>query len=116
MKKNKLLVRKLRVAQKVRGTPQRPRLSATITLRHIYAQVIDDEQGHTLASTSTFAKELSHLKVKDNLQSARLVGEFIAQKALEKGISQVVFDRGYRRFCGRIKALAEAARQKGLHF
>lgn len=95
-----------RVRQKVRGTSERPRLSVFRSHRHIYAQVIDDQKGVTLAAAQGGAK----------IEVAKQVGEAIAQKALVKKIHKVVFDRGWYKFHGRIKALAEAAKEKGLEF
>ncbi len=106
-----------RVRAKVQGTPERPRLNVFRSLRHIYAQVIDDEAGHTLIEASTvdpsIAEKLGEL---DKTAQAKLVGEVLAKRALEKGVSQVVFDRGGYRYHGRVKALAEGARAGGLVF
>ncbi len=111
------LRRKLSVRKKVRGTEERPRLTVYRSLKHIYAQVIVDATGETLVATSTFSKELKgKLKTTGNIKTAQAVGELVAQKALEKGIKKVVFDRNGFLYHGRIKALAEAARQKGLEF
>jgi large subunit ribosomal protein L18 len=111
------LRRKLRVRQKVRGTGERPRLTVYRSLRHIYVQVINDMTGQTLAAASTLSKELQGiLKATGNAAAAKAVGELVAQKALEKGIKKVVFDRNGFLYHGRIKTLAEAARQKGLEF
>ncbi len=109
--------RKQRVRKKVQGTAERPRLTVYRSLRHIYAQVINDTTGQTLAAASTLSKELQgKLKTSGNTEAAQVVGEFVAQKALEQGIKQVVFDRNGFIYHGRIKTLAEAARQKGLDF
>jgi len=111
------LRRKQRVRKKVRGTEGRPRLTVYRSLRHIYAQVIVDATGETLASASTLSKELKgQLKNMGNIEAAQAVGELLAQKALEKGVRKIVFDRNGFLYHGRIKALAEAARQKGLEF
>jgi large subunit ribosomal protein L18 len=86
-------------------------------LRHIYAQVIDDWEGHTIASASTIDAEVKRqLDGLSKTEQARLVGEVVAERALDRGIERVVFDRGGYRFHGRVKALAEAARDKGLKF
>jgi large subunit ribosomal protein L18 len=86
-------------------------------LRHIYAQVIDDWEGHTIASASTIDAEVKRqLDGLSKTEQARLVGEVVAERALDRGIERVVFDRGGYRFHGRVKALAEAARDKGLEF
>ncbi len=109
--------RHTRIRAKMEGTTSRPRLCVFRSLNHIYAQVIDDKQGHTLASASTFDPEMKAEavgKVKTN--KAELVGSLVAKRALSKGINQVVFDRGGYKYHGRVKALAEAARQGGLKF
>jgi len=107
--------RHLRVRKKISGTPERPRLSVYRSEKNIYAQIIDDVNSVTLVSASTLDKSLN-LKVGGNKESAKLVGELIAKKALEKGISEVVFDRGGYVYHGRIQSLAEAAREAGLKF
>jgi large subunit ribosomal protein L18 len=112
------LKRKKRVRTKVRGTPQRPRLSVFRTAKHIYAQIIDDTAAQTLVDASSVSKELRPvIKGKGgNKTGAALVGEFIAKRAAGKGIKQVVFDRNGFLYHGRVKILAEAARQHGLEF
>lgn len=111
------LRRKQRVKNKVRGTEIRPRLTVYRSLNHVYAQVIVDTKGETLAAASTLSKELKgKLKRMGNTEAAKAVGELVAQKAREKGITEVVFDRNGFPYHGRIKALAEAAREKGLQF
>lgn len=111
------LRRKLRVRQKVRGTAERPRLTVYRSLNHIYAQVVNDSTGQTMAAASTLSKELQgKFKASGNTGAAKAVGELLAQKALEQGIKRVVFDRNGFLYHGRIKQLAEAARQKGLEF
>jgi len=106
-----------RVRAKVVGTSSRPRLSIFRSLNHIYAQVIDDSRGHTLASASTLNPEIKGgVDGKAKTARAELVGSLVAERALSGGISQVVFDRGGYKYHGRVKALAEAARQKGLKF
>lgn len=110
-------VRHLRIRKKVFGTPERPRLCVYKSLRYIYAQIIDDTKGHTLVSASSLEKELrKQLKSTDNIEAAQLVGKTIAQRALEKGIKKVVFDRAGFLYHGRIKALADSARAEGLEF
>lgn len=110
-------VRHLRVRMKVAGTPSRPRLAVYRSLNHIYAQVINDQTGTTLVSASTLDPELRASGVKGgNVEGAKLVGELVAKRAREKGIAQVVFDRGGYLYHGRIAALAEAAREAGLEF
>lgn len=109
--------RHLRVRKRVSGTPERPRLSVYRSLKHIYAQVIDDTRGHTLVAASTLDPELrGKLQKTGNVEAAREVGRLIARRALEKGITKVVFDRGGYRYHGRVAALAEGAREGGLQF
>ncbi len=109
--------RHLRVRRKVMGTPERPRLSVYRSLRHMYAQLIDDVSGNTLVFASTLDMDLrGQLTVAGNKDAARQVGELLAKRALEKGIEQVVFDRGGNLYHGRVQALAEGARSQGLKF
>jgi len=109
--------RHLRVRKKVFGTPERPRLCVFRSHKHIYAQVIDDTKGHTLAAASDLEPGLrTQVAGKPKKERAALVGELVARRALEKGITKVVFDRGGYKYHGRVKALAEAARQAGLQF
>lgn len=106
-----------RVRKKVKGTPERPRLNVFRSLTNIYAQIIDDTKGNTLVSASTLDEALKgKLKNGGNKEAAKEVGKLIAQKALDKGIKQVVFDRGGYIYHGRVKELAEAAREAGLEF
>lgn len=102
-----------RIRQKVRGTAERPRLNVYRSLNHIYAQVIDDMQGVTLASASTVTAKL---KAGGSVEAAREIGKQVAERAKEKGVARVVFDRGGYLYHGRIKALADAAREAGLEF
>ncbi len=109
--------RQRRVRSSVSGTTARPRLNVYRSLSNIFAQVIDDEAGHTLVSASTVDKELkAKLEGKRKLEQAQLVGAAIAERALAKGLKVVVFDRAGYRYHGRVKALAEAARGAGLDF
>jgi large subunit ribosomal protein L18 len=109
--------RHLRVRVKVKGTTSMPRLCVFRSLNHIYAQVIDDSQGQTLASASTLDSEIKSAAVgKTKTGKSELVGSLLAKRALNKGINQVAFDRGGFKYHGRVKALAEAARQEGLKF
>jgi len=103
-----------RIRRKVRGNTERPRLAIYRSLNHIYAQVIDDRQGQTLVSASSTEKDLRG-NTGGNLDAARRVGQAIAERALAKGIEQVVFDRGGYLYHGRIKALTDAARSAGLN-
>ncbi|MFN3336852.1 MAG: 50S ribosomal protein L18 [Thermomicrobium sp.] len=110
--------RHLRVRAKVFGTPERPRLNVFRSNKHIYAQIIDDTRGHTLVAASTLEQEVRdrfpepHPKVEE----ARVVGQVIGERALSRGITKVVFDRGGYKYHGRVKALAEGARAAGLQF
>ena len=108
------LHRHLRVRGKVSGTAQRPRLNVFRSSKNIYAQVIDDVAGVTLAAASTLDKEFAGYG--GNKEAARKVGEMIAKRAIDKGITEVVFDRGGYIFHGRVKELAEGAREGGLKF
>jgi large subunit ribosomal protein L18 len=111
------LRRHLRVRKQVRGTPGRPRLAVYRSLSHIYAQVIDDDRGHTLAAASDVeAAARGDTSGKGKTDVAKVVGELVARRAIEAGITQVVFDRGGYRYHGRVKALAAAAREAGLKF
>jgi large subunit ribosomal protein L18 len=106
-----------RVRKSVHGTPERPRLNVYRSLNDIYAQVIDDEAGVTLVSASSIDKDLrGKMKGKNKTEQARLVGEAVAERAKDKGLKMVVFDRGGYKYIGRIKALADAAREGGLEF
>ena len=116
--KNKArLKRHLRVRKKINGTTQRPRLSVFRSSKHIYAQLIDDVKGVTVASASTLDKELAdQVGNGGNIEAARKIGELIANRAKAKGVEQIVFDRGGYLYHGRIQALADAAREAGLEF
>ncbi len=107
--------RHARVRAKLTGTPERPRLNVYRSNNHIYAQIIDDVNAKTLASASTVDNELK-LDATGNVEAAKQVGELIAKRAVENGVGQVVFDRGGYLYHGRVKALAEAAREGGLEF
>jgi len=98
------------------GTPERPRLCVYRSLNHIYAQVIDDINGHTLVSASTLEAELRDLDSRTNIDAARKIGTLVGKRAADKGISEVVFDRGGYQYHGRVAALADAARESGLKF
>jgi large subunit ribosomal protein L18 len=111
------LRRHRRVRKNLSGTPDIPRLNVYRSLAEIYVQVIDDQQGFTLASASTIEPELvKTLKGKKKTEQAKEVGKLIGKRALEKGIKKVVFDRGGYKYFGRVKALADAAREAGLEF
>ena len=109
------LLRHERIRKRIYGTSDKPRLCVFRSLKHIYAQVIDDERGHTLVSASTLDKELKPLQLSTgSVAAAKAVGELVAKRALEQGIKEVVFDRGGHAYHGKVKALADAAREAGL--
>lgn len=109
--------RHLRIRKKVEGTAQRPRLNVFRSTTNIYAQVIDDVVGHTLVSASTIDKEIApQVEGKNKVESAKIVGKVLAERAKQAGISMVVFDRGGYKYHGRVAALAEGAREGGLEF
>lgn len=120
MANSKLLARKRRkisIRKRMRGTPERPRLSVFRSARHIYAQLIVDTENKVLASASTISKsDRGDMAGKPKMAQAKDIGERIAQVCLDQGVEKVVFDRNGFRFHGRIKALADAARKKGLSF
>ena len=103
-----------RIRRKVRGSSERPRLAVYRSINHIYAQVVDDQRGQTIVSASTIEKDLRG-PTGGNVEAARRIGKAIAERALEKGIESVVFDRGGYLYHGRIKALTDAAREAGLN-
>lgn len=116
-KRSARIKRQTRVRRKIRGTTERPRLNVFKSARHIYAQVIDDTTGATLVAASTLVDEVTTgLKYTGNIEAAQKVGAAVAKKALEKNITTVVFDRNGFLYHGRVKALAEAARENGLSF
>lgn len=110
------LLRHSRLRRKLSGTPERPRLAVFRSLKEIYVQVIDDTVGHTLVSASTLDKSLAEALPSSHctVEAARVIGKVIAQRAQEKGITEVLFDRGGHVYHGRVAALAEAAREAGL--
>ncbi|MFV9511644.1 50S ribosomal protein L18 [Tepidibacillus sp. LV47] len=116
--KNKIRKRRhLRIRKNIVGTAERPRLNVFRSNKHIYAQIIDDVAGTTLVAASTLDKELKdQVKNGGSVEAAKLVGNLIAKRALEKKIENVVFDRGGYLYHGRVKALAESAREAGLKF
>ena len=110
-------VRHIRLRNKISGTPERPRLAVFRSLRHIYAQVIDDTTGRTLASASSAdAIKEAGGPIVPKIDASTAVGTLVTQRAMAEGITQVVFDRGGCKFHGRVKALAEATREAGLKF
>lgn len=109
--------RHARIRKQIAGTPERPRLNVFRSLKDIYAQVIDDQAGITLVSASSIDKELrAKMDSLTKSEQAQLVGKAVAERAKEKGIESVVFDRGGYRYVGRVKALADGAREGGLKF
>lgn len=103
-----------RIRRRVAGTPERPRLAVFRSLNHIYVQLIDDQDGRTIAAAASTEKDLRGKG--GNLEGAKLIGQKVAERAKEKGIRKVVFDRGGYLYHGRVKALADAAREAGLEF
>ena len=103
-----------RIRKQTAGTQERPRLAVFRSLNHIYAQVIDDDQGHTLVAAASTEKDLQGKG--GNVAGAKLIGKKVAERAKEKGITKVVFDRSGYQYHGRVKALADAAREAGLEF
>tara|TARA_B100001142_G_scaffold329305_1_gene392135 strand:+ start:1745 stop:2110 length:366 start_codon:yes stop_codon:yes gene_type:complete len=111
------VIRHGRIRKKVVGTTDRPRLAIYRSLNNIYAQLIDDSKGHTLASASTLDKDIqAEANMIGKIEISKRVGQIIAQKAKNEGITQVVFDRGGYKYHGRVKAVAEAVREEGLKF
>ena len=107
---------RISIRKKLSGSSERPRLAVFRSLKHIYAQAVDDSAGHTLATASSLDEDLKAQGYGGNVDAAKRVGEAIAERLLAKGCESVVFDRGGFLYHGRIKALAEAARSKGLKF
>ncbi|MDE1155006.1 MAG: 50S ribosomal protein L18 [Acidobacteriaceae bacterium] len=105
-----------RIRTKITGTTERPRLNVYRSLNHIYTQIIDDSTGTTLASASTVAKKGAEQAAGGNIEAAKNIGKLIAERAQAAGVKRVVFDRGGYLYHGRIKALADAAREAGLEF
>jgi large subunit ribosomal protein L18 len=103
-----------RIRSRVAGSPERPRLAVFRSVNHIYAQVIDDQQGHTLVAAASTEKDLRGKG--GNVEGAKMIGKAVAERAKDKGITKVVFDRGGYLYHGRVKALADAAREAGLEF
>lgn len=117
VKHRRQLRRRQHVRRRITGTPQRPRLSVSRSSKHIYAQLIDDLSGVTLAAASTRSKDLkASVAYGGNKKAAAAVGKMLAEAAKAKGITMAAFDRGHYRYHGRVKALADAAREAGLQF
>ncbi|MFP3998794.1 MAG: 50S ribosomal protein L18 [Desulfosalsimonas sp.] len=109
--------RKRRIRRRVQGTPERPRLTVFRSARHIYAQIIDDVRGETLAAASSMEKDIRDRGKSQNKKAAAgEIGKLVAQRASEKGIDTVVFDRNGYKYHGRVKAVSDGARENGLHF
>jgi large subunit ribosomal protein L18 len=109
--------RHVRLRKKISGTQERPRLLVRRSLHHLYATIVDDTRGHTIVAASTREKSLgAEANSKTNLAAAKAVGSAIAEKARAAGVAQVVFDRGGYKYHGRVRALADAAREAGLNF
>lgn len=108
--------RKQHIRKSIRGTAARPRLTVFRSARHIYAQIIDDTEGKTLVAASTLSEDLKGLEAGGNIDAAKHVGQLVAKRAIEAGVSTVCFDRNGYLFHGRVKALADAAREGGLVF
>ena len=116
-KKQARLKRKKRIRKKVVGTELRPRLCVFRSARHIYAQVIDDAKGQTLAAASTLEKAVKESsEIENKMNAATLVGKLLAERAIEKGVKQIVFDRNGFLYHGRVKAVSDGARESGLKF
>lgn len=117
IKKEAHLKRKKRIRKKLSGTELRPRLSVFRSSRHIYAQVIDDTSGHTLVAASSLEKAVKeHPKFDNKVTLAIFVGKLLAERAIEKGVKQVIFDRNGFLYHGRVKAVSDGAREAGLEF
>jgi len=116
--RSKIRVKKhMKIRNRFSGTPERPRLAVFRSNNHMYAQIIDDTVGHTLVSASTLQKEVkAELNKTNDVEAAAYLGKVIAERAIEKGIKDVVFDRGGFIYQGKIQALADAAREAGLNF
>jgi large subunit ribosomal protein L18 len=115
-KTNPLKLRHERLRKKVAGTPERPRLAVHFSGKNVYAQVIDDEGGKTLASANTTEKDLRSKAPRANVETAVKIGQKVAERAKARNVGKVVFDRGGLRYHGKVKALADAAREGGLEF
>lgn len=112
------LRRKMRIRKRLLGTPERPRLAVFRSARHIYAQVIDDTKGVTISAASSLSPEIKDrlAECRGKVEVAKIVGELVAKRAMEKGVKKVAFDRGGYKYHGRVKALADGARESGLEF
>lgn len=115
-KKQKRIRRHNRIRQKIQGTAERPRLCVSLTAKHIYAQVIDDDKGNTLAASSSLDKAFAEQNAKSNTDGAAVIGKLLGERINQAGIKELVFDRGGFKYHGRIKALADAVREAGIKF
>ena len=116
-KQRKRKNRHYRIRKTIQGTPERPRLCVSPTINNIYAQIIDDTVGRTIITVSTLSEEMKKaLKSGGNVAAAKVIGKRIAEEAVKKGIQKIAFDRGHSQYHGRVKALADAAREAGLKF
>ena len=105
-----------RLRNRIKGSPERPRLCVFRSAKHIYAQIIDDDKGHTLVGVSTLSSDLKDEKSTNNVAAAKVLGKVLAEKAVAQGIKKVIFDRNGNLYHGKIKAFADAARENGLEF
>lgn len=116
-KKLSRLKRKSRIRKKISGSQERPRLSVFRSSKHVCAQIIDDIKGQTLATASTYEKQVKNQpKFESKVKAANYVGKLVAERAIEKGIKQIVFDRSGYMYHGRVKAISDGAREAGLNF
>ena len=116
MKRKRYNRRRLRVKRDIRPKADVPRLCISKSNKNIYVQIIDDSKGHTLVSASTLEKEFPQIKNRKNIEAAKELGKYIAERGVEKGIKRIVFDRNGYLYHGRVKALADSARENGLEF
>lgn len=116
LKRKRYQRRRLRVRESIRTSPDRPRLCIYRSNKNFYAQIIDDSQGFTMVAASTLEKDFPAMKSRGNIAAAKVLGKIIAERALQKGITSVVFDRSGYLYHGKIKAFADAARENGLAF
>ena len=116
LKRKRYHRRRLRIRERLHTSPERPRLSISRSNRNFYAQIIDDAQGSTIVAASTLEKSFPAMKNRGNIEAAKTLGKIIAERAVQKGIKSVVFDRSGYLYHGKIKAFADAARENGLAF
>ena len=116
IKKKRYLRRRFHVKKRIKTSPDRPRLCISRSNKNFYAQIIDDSKGNTLVAASTLEKDFPEMKNRGNIEAAKVLGKIIAERAVEKGIRKIVFDRNGYLYHGKIKAFADAARENGLEF